>query len=443
MNQTAQYLASKGRNGDTMLVHMSPQEVGGLQTLARNNGTSLTVNPQTGLPEAFNLGRLLPMVAGAGLTMLSGGTLSPLTIGLMTGGLGALATGSLKEGLMMGLGAAGGAGLAGSMANLAAPAAAAAAPAGSMVGAPSVMAGAGSGVTVPAAVVNTAGTTSLVNPAMMPQVGLNAGKAMALPSLEGTAAGLSNVGGAPINYGFGAASSAPASLVTPGMTAVPPPGALANNLTGLDALKQSALTPMPPQPLSGPMTLDPAVYGRPFDANITRVFPGTGQELPNAYTIGEPGMITNYSTSQAMLNAPRPPVLGGSLQQSMPSPAGGFSTVSGPVDAAEAGRLRLNALSSQAAPSATEATSTFGGLKVTPSAPGSYTTLTQPAVTEFSSLNTPKPYGDRLAQGFRSATSSMESAGDFLSNNKMNGSTQPCRAFKHHVDACCFDIPAG
>jgi hypothetical protein len=204
------------------------------------------------------------------------------------------------------------------------------------------------------------------------------------------------------------------------MTAVPPPGALANNLTGLDALKQSALTPMPPQPLSGPMTLDPAVYGRPFDANITRVFPGTGQELPNAYTIGEPGMITNYSTSQAMLNAPRPPVLGGSLQQSMPSPAGGFSTVSGPVDAAEAGRLRLNALSSQAAPSATEATSTFGGLKVTPSAPGSYTTLTQPAVTEFSSLNTPKPYGDRLAQGFRSATSSMESAGDFLSNNKMN-----------------------
>lgn len=124
MNQTAQHLASQGRHGDTMLVHMSPKEVGGLQALARSNGTTLTVNPHTGLPEAFNLGRLLPMVGGAALTALSGGTLSPLTIGLMTGGIGALATGSLKEGLMMGLGAAGGAGLAGSMANLAAPAAA-------------------------------------------------------------------------------------------------------------------------------------------------------------------------------------------------------------------------------------------------------------------------------------------------------------------------------
>lgn len=128
MNQTAQTLASHGRYGDSMLVHMSPQEVGGLQALARSNGTSLTVNPNTGLPEAFNLSRLLPMIAGAGLTAISGGTLSPLTVGLMTGGLGALATGSLREGLMMGLGAAGGAGMAGSMANLAAPAAAATTP---------------------------------------------------------------------------------------------------------------------------------------------------------------------------------------------------------------------------------------------------------------------------------------------------------------------------
>lgn len=119
MRQTAQNLASQGRYGDTMLVHMSPQEVGGLQVMARNHGTSLTVNPQTGLPEAFSLKSLLPMIAGAGLTAVSGGALSPLTIGLMTGGIGALATGSIKEGLMMGLGAAGGAGLAGSAAGLA------------------------------------------------------------------------------------------------------------------------------------------------------------------------------------------------------------------------------------------------------------------------------------------------------------------------------------
>jgi len=128
MNQAAQTLASQGRYGDTMLVHMSPKEVGGLQALARSNGTTLTINPATGLPEAFSLRNLLPMIIGGGLTALSGGTLSPLTVGLMTGGLGALATGSLQQGLLMGLGAAGGAGFAGSAANLAAPAAAATTP---------------------------------------------------------------------------------------------------------------------------------------------------------------------------------------------------------------------------------------------------------------------------------------------------------------------------
>lgn len=123
MNQTAQHLASKGRYGDSMLVHMSPQEVRGLQALARNNGTSLTVNPSTGLPEAFRLKSLLPLVAGMALGPAGIG-LTALQAGMITGGLGALATGSLKQGLMMGLGAAGGAGLAGSATNLAAPAAA-------------------------------------------------------------------------------------------------------------------------------------------------------------------------------------------------------------------------------------------------------------------------------------------------------------------------------
>jgi hypothetical protein len=139
--QTAQSLAARGRYGDSMLVHMTPQEVGGLQALARSQGTSLTINPATGLPEAFSMRNILPMAVGAALTVGSGGTLSPLTIGLMTGGLGALATGSLKEGLMMGLGAAGGAGLAGSMANLASPAIAAEGVAGGVAGGTGVTAG--------------------------------------------------------------------------------------------------------------------------------------------------------------------------------------------------------------------------------------------------------------------------------------------------------------
>jgi hypothetical protein len=48
----AQNLADKGRKGDSMLVHMTPNEVNGLQALAQQMGGSLTVNPETGLPEA-------------------------------------------------------------------------------------------------------------------------------------------------------------------------------------------------------------------------------------------------------------------------------------------------------------------------------------------------------------------------------------------------------
>jgi hypothetical protein len=54
--QSPQGLASLGRNGDTMLVHMNPTEVAGLQSLAMAHGGSLTINPNTGMPEAFNLG---------------------------------------------------------------------------------------------------------------------------------------------------------------------------------------------------------------------------------------------------------------------------------------------------------------------------------------------------------------------------------------------------
>jgi hypothetical protein len=66
--QTSQGLASLGRNGDSMLMHVNPTEVAGLQSLAMAQGGSLTINPDTGLPEAFNLGgffkSLLPMAVG-------------------------------------------------------------------------------------------------------------------------------------------------------------------------------------------------------------------------------------------------------------------------------------------------------------------------------------------------------------------------------------------
>jgi hypothetical protein len=114
--QTSQGLASLGRNGDSMLVHMNPTEVAGLQSLAMSQGGSLTINPRTGLPEAFKLGgffkSLLPVFAGmampasAGLWagIAAGAATGALTskdklMGAITGGLGGYSGFGLGQGL--------------------------------------------------------------------------------------------------------------------------------------------------------------------------------------------------------------------------------------------------------------------------------------------------------------------------------------------------------
>ena len=113
----AQQTQSRGRGQDTMLVHMTPGEVKGLQALAMSQGGSLTINPQTGLPEAGFLSSILPMVAGLALAPMTAGTslaflgATPFATAMTVGGITGLATGSLKKGLMAGLGAYGGAGI--------------------------------------------------------------------------------------------------------------------------------------------------------------------------------------------------------------------------------------------------------------------------------------------------------------------------------------------
>lgn len=112
----AQGLASLGRNGDSMLMHVTPNEVAGLQAIAQASGTSLTVNPHTGLPEAFSLGgvfeALAPMAVGAALGPAGFGLVSnPLTAGLITGALTTAMTGDVGQGIMGGLGGYGGFGL--------------------------------------------------------------------------------------------------------------------------------------------------------------------------------------------------------------------------------------------------------------------------------------------------------------------------------------------
>jgi hypothetical protein len=112
LHKLANTIQKRGRGEDKMLVHMTPGEVKGLQALAMARGGSLTINPDTGLVEAGFLKRILPMVAGAALTGLSGGMINPLTASMMVGGFEGIRTGDVGKGLMAGLGAYGGAGLA-------------------------------------------------------------------------------------------------------------------------------------------------------------------------------------------------------------------------------------------------------------------------------------------------------------------------------------------
>jgi hypothetical protein len=90
---------------------MSNREVAGLQALAKQHGGNLSVNPDTGLPEAGFLDSLLPTIAGAGLTYFSGGAINPMMAGALVGGITALDSKDLGKGLMAGFGAWGGAGL--------------------------------------------------------------------------------------------------------------------------------------------------------------------------------------------------------------------------------------------------------------------------------------------------------------------------------------------
>jgi len=114
----AQGLAQFGRYGDSMLMHVNPQELQGLQSLAQANGTSLTTNPYTGQPEAFNFGNVLqtalPIAAGYMVGGPMGGTMmGSLAAGAATGaGIAAIrGENVLMGGLMGGMGGYGGHGI--------------------------------------------------------------------------------------------------------------------------------------------------------------------------------------------------------------------------------------------------------------------------------------------------------------------------------------------
>jgi hypothetical protein len=109
MHDAARLLAKYGRHGDNNLVHVSDKELRGIEQLT---GKKFTRNPDTGLPEAFNFGKLLataaPIAAGIGVTALTGNpVLGAAASGAVSGG-SALAQGksseqALTQGLISGI----------------------------------------------------------------------------------------------------------------------------------------------------------------------------------------------------------------------------------------------------------------------------------------------------------------------------------------------------
>lgn len=95
MGGLADALAMQGRRGDSTLVHMNPMEVRMLEAMSPDG--RLSVNPETGLPEAFKLkdilGVALPIAGGA----LLGPAIAPGLIGTAIGtGIGGLGAGLVQ-----------------------------------------------------------------------------------------------------------------------------------------------------------------------------------------------------------------------------------------------------------------------------------------------------------------------------------------------------------
>ena len=238
----AKHLASKGRDGDTELVHMTKGEIRGLQGLALAAGGSLSINPDTGLVEASFLKRLLPMIAGAGLMMIPG-VGAPLAAG-MVGGFETLRTGDIGKGLMAGLGAYGGAGLAQGLTTAGTQAAGTAATEATMAANPQL---AGSEIA-----------------REMGTAGFNA------PTLASNANPATMTGFDKVSAGFKAGPSAIYNAAPTGTT------------LGLGSTAVSALTPEVPSAPGAPEE-DPRYAGAPYRYNLSPNFSGYTPARPNPY----------------------------------------------------------------------------------------------------------------------------------------------------------------
>ena len=278
-------IAAQGRNGDSMLVHMTPDEVGGLASLAQAHGRPLTTNPSTGLPEAFNLKDWLVPAAIIGAGLLLPGAGSAAAAGAIGGtgaaaGAGAAAAGSLSAGMAMGSAA-----VTGAEVTAAAGAAGAAAGGAGVAATGSGIAGLGSTVGsamssplgqagIPAAI-KYAQTGDLGQAAAAGAMGWGAGQIMGGLAGAGADAAASTAAPAANPVPMGMSPSVAMPPPTPDMasamgasTAAPTPGAGTpfNQMVGATP---STLTSPPPTPDAyGSMTPQPAYAPPPPDTSV-------------------------------------------------------------------------------------------------------------------------------------------------------------------------------
>ena len=98
MSGLANLMAMKGRDNDSMLVHLSPTEVSNLNKIS---GNTMTINPDTGLPEGRSrfLEAALPAILSIGAGIATGGmsTYAQMAAAAAASGVGAKLTGKSDE----------------------------------------------------------------------------------------------------------------------------------------------------------------------------------------------------------------------------------------------------------------------------------------------------------------------------------------------------------
>ncbi len=100
MERTARALAGYGRHGDNNLLHVSDQELRGIELLS---GKKFTRNPDTGLPEAFNWSSLIPVAAGIAGTAVAGPMGGALAAGATSAAKAKIEGKSTEQALTQGL----------------------------------------------------------------------------------------------------------------------------------------------------------------------------------------------------------------------------------------------------------------------------------------------------------------------------------------------------